>query len=438
MTPETTAEAAEAETPSATAGRVSQLRNGQAEGTHAPAREPRGLARRLFEKPYEFDFFQAVRLLHRIAPSKTPIGRGGPPGSEAVRFRVLNSLSFPPSAIHDLERPTGDDAVPVLTETFFGLTGPSGVLPRHYTELLMRLDRDPRSIERHALRDWFDLFNHRFISLFYRAWQKYRFYGDYGLHDSSRPDASPFADALLSFAGIGPPPLRNRLKVSVRRDGPGEGRVLARVDDLAILHFAGLFAHRPRSASGLESLAADYLRVPARVRQFVGQWLRLEPSNQTRLGGEGELGAQRLGVTTIVGERVWDVQSKARLRLGPLDYSQFQELLPDRAPIAQRKAFFLLCHLVRLYVGPGLDFDVQLVLKANEVPEYRLGDETGVGARLGWNVWVKSGPLGREPDDALFNAEDVTTVDPGPDDNPLGDDLLVSGWFDPVGDPRTR
>ena len=77
-----------------------------------------------------------------------------------------------------------------------------------------------------------------------------------------------------------------------------------------------------------------------------------------------------------------------------------------------RKAFFLLCHLVRLYVGPGLDFDVQLVLKADEVPEYRLGDESGVGARLGWNVWVRSRPLGRDPDDAAFEAEEVSAVDP--------------------------
>ena len=397
--------------------------------------EPRGLARRLFEKPFEFDFFQAVRLLHLIDPSRTPVGRGGPPTTEAVRFRALNSLSFPPSAIHNLERPTADEPVPVMTETFFGLTGPSGVLPRHYTELIMRLDRDARLPERHALRDWLDLFNHRLVSLFYRAWQKYRFYGDYGLGGTGRPDSTPFALAVLSLAGIGPTPMRNRMQVVVRRrDRPGGGRVLARVDDLVVLHFAGLFAHRPRSAAGLEALTSDYLRVPARVRQFQGQWLRLEPANQTRLGDLS--GGQRLGVSTVVGDRVWDVQSKVRLRIGPLKYAEFEELLPDRAPVSPRKAFFLLCHLVRLYLGPGLDFDAQLVLKADEVPEYRLGDESGVGGRLGWNLWVRSGPLGREPDDAIFDAEEVSAVDPGPDDESDGDEVQAAGWFGAGGHSR--
>jgi type VI secretion system protein ImpH len=400
-------------------------------GGDKPSGELQGLARRLFEKPFDFDFFQAVRLLHLIDPSRAAVGRGGPPGAEAVRFRTLNSLSFPPSAIHDLGRPGPDEPVPVLTQTFLGLTGPSGVLPRHYTELVMRLERDSRLPERNALRDWLDLFNHRMVSLFYRAWEKYRFYGAYGRGEADRPGSSPFAQALLSLAGLGLAPLRDRLGVAVRGPAGGEARVLARVDDLAVVHFAGLFAHRPRSAAGLQALVSDYLQSPVRVYQFQGQWLRLEPANQTRLGGAP--GGQGLGASTVVGERVWDVQSKIRLGLGPLSYAKFLELLPDRAPVPARKAFFLLCHLVRLYVGPGLDFDVQLVLPAGEVPEYRLGDESGVGARLGWNVWVHSLPLEREAGDAVFDAQEVSRLDPdldGCEPEPPGLGVVGhAGWF---------
>ncbi len=381
----------------------------------------------MFEKPYEFDFFQAVRLIHLIDPSKTAVGHGGPPLQEAVWFRALNSLSFPPSSIHDLERPTADVPVPVMTETFFGLTGPSGVLPRHYTELLMRLERDGRDEERLALRDWFDLFNHRLVSLFYRSWEKYRFYGAYGRGEAEEPESSPFAQAVLSLAGLGLPALRNRMQVAVRGERQGTSRTLSRVDDLAIVHFAGLFAHRPRSASGLQSLVSDYLRTAARVRQFQGQWLRLEPSSQTCLVETSA--AAWLGVSTVVGERVWDVQSKVRLRLGPLTYAEFVELLPDRAAVSSRKAFFLLCHLVRLYVGPGLDFDIQLVLRADQIPEYRLGDERNVGATLGWNVWVRSEPLGREGEDAIFDAEDVSMVEGGASGVGPVDVDSADGWF---------
>src|SRR5262245_21088531 len=121
------------------------------------------LDKRLFEEPYVFEFFQAVRLIRQIAQDKGVID----PQAEHVRFKVLPSLNFPPSSIHDLEAPTAEKPAR-MTVSFLGLTGPSGVLPRHYTELLMRLAREARGEERYALRDWLDLFNHRFLSLFYR------------------------------------------------------------------------------------------------------------------------------------------------------------------------------------------------------------------------------------------------------------------------------
>ncbi len=96
------------------------------------ASRPRHLHRhslaRLFEESYNFDFFQAVRLLHRLEPGRVRVGRNGPPQAEAVRFRARISLSFPPSAIYDLQRPTTSLPVPVMVQAFMGLTGPSGVL----------------------------------------------------------------------------------------------------------------------------------------------------------------------------------------------------------------------------------------------------------------------------------------------------------------------
>src|SRR5262249_12446260 len=126
------------------------------------------LERELFEEPYRFDFFQAVRLLGRLQPDRARVGHGGHPGREVARFRARQSLAFPPSSVHELERPKDPDGPPEMTVAFLGLTGPSGVLPRVYTELLMERrragDRTPTA--------FFDVFNHRAISLFYRAWEK--------------------------------------------------------------------------------------------------------------------------------------------------------------------------------------------------------------------------------------------------------------------------
>ena len=116
-----------------------------------------------------------------------------------------------------------------------------------------------------------------------------------------------------------------------------------------------------------------------------------------------------LGVDAIVGERVWDVQAKFRVRLGPLTYPQFLELLPDRAPERVRKTIFLVTQLARTYVGAEYDFDVQLVLRADAVPEVHFTD-AGVGPRLGWNMWTISEPPPAPLDDAVFEGEWVTRV----------------------------
>src|SRR5262245_42205571 len=114
--------------------------------------------------------------MQRLAVERVPVGLAGPPPREVVRFRALPSLEFPASMLYTLLPATAEQPLPTMLVTFLGLHGPSGVLPRHYTDMVLRLERERRGEERRALRDWFDLFNHRFISLFYRAWEKYRFW----------------------------------------------------------------------------------------------------------------------------------------------------------------------------------------------------------------------------------------------------------------------
>jgi type VI secretion system protein ImpH len=145
------------------------------------------------------------------------------------------------------------------------------------------------------------------------------------------------------------------------------------------------------------------------VRQFQGQWLPLTEDNRSRLGGAADANNQ-LGVNLVVGEHVWEVQGKFRVRVGPLREGQFLEFLPDRTPTARRKAFFVLVHLARLYAGPEWAFDVQLVLTAEEVRPCALGGEGGLGARLGWNTWLVSQEKLEDADDPVFEGEEVYFV----------------------------
>jgi type VI secretion system protein ImpH len=362
----------------------------------------------LWGEGYAFNFFQAVRLLQRLEPGRCPVGGPGPPAAEVVRFAAHLSLAFPPSQIYEIERA---GPVPRMVVAFMGLTGPSGVLPRHYTELLMRLEKEADWAERRALRAWLDLFNHRLISLFYRAWEKYRFYIPYERGEPRGDEPDAFTQSLLSLVGLGTPALRNRLRVSTREvvEGVRRERVAARLQDLALLYYSGYLAHRPRCAVALEALLRDYFQLPVQVRQFQGQWLLLGADNQSRLGEAAQ--ANALGVNVVAGERVWDVQCKIRVRIGPLRYHQFATFLPDRAPGGPPKSFFLLCHLVRLYAGPGLDFDVQLVLAAADVPDLQLAEANGRSPRLGWNTWVSAVKRSRHADDVVFEGQELVWLD---------------------------
>ncbi len=377
--------------------------------------DPRSVAARLFRQFYQFDFFQAVRILERLDSARVPVGRAGPPGQEVVRFKAHASLSFPPSSIANLVPPTAGVPVPAMTVPFLGLTGPSGVLPRHYTELLLRIEKELKTPEKYALRDWLDLFNHRLLSLFYRAWEKYRFDVTYGRR-AAGGESDLFSHVLLSLVGLGTPALQNRLRVVSCWDSGAQRkeRVLARVENLTLAYYGGLLAHRPRTAIGLEALLHDYFRLPVRVQQFQGHWVRLEESKQSRLGDPS--GYAVLGSNAVVGERVWDVQGKIRLCVGPLTYDQYRDLLPDREPFPERKSFFALAHMVRFYVGAELTFDVQLVLHPDEVPECQLAEGTADGPQLGWNTWLQSQSFADDVEDGVFDGEEVVWLNAAPAD----------------------
>jgi type VI secretion system protein ImpH len=371
---------------------------------------PPTLAQRLFQEGFAFDFFQAVRLLEKVSPGGRPVGHGNPPDQEAVRFRAHLSLAFPPSSVYDIEPPHADLAVPRMTVTFMGLTGPNGVLPRHYTELLLRLHNELKGPERRTLRDWLDLFNHRLISLFYRAWEKYRMWIPYERESYARPEPDTFTQALFSLVGLGTGHLRNRMRVAVKEvdeDGWPRQRVVARIDDLSLLYYAGIFAHRPRCAVSLELFLEDYFRLPVKVLQFQGKWLDLGAENQSRLGG-GMGFNNTLGEDLVVGDRVWDVQGKITVRLGPLTYAQFLEFLPDKTPTPSQKGYYLLTHLVRYYIGMELAYVVQLALKAEEVPPCRLPAGNAEGPQLGWTTWLFTTPrYPRDAEDCVLKGEET-------------------------------
>jgi type VI secretion system protein ImpH len=323
----------------------------------------------LFAEPYRFDFFQAVRLLERIYAMRRPVGHAAEPAREAVRFRTLTGLNFPASQIYALQ-PEGDDpdkpAPPQMTVAFMGLTGPSGVLPHPYTELLMERLRNKDK----ALIEFLDQFNHRVLSLFFRAWEKYRFpIGvERGLDDR-------FTEFLFDIVGLGTRGLRHRFNFA----------------DEGLLSYGGLIANKPHSASAMAGMMSDYFGVPTEIEQFKGQWLKLDPESTSRLGHANH----QLGVSTVVGSRVWDQQSKLRVKFGPLKFDQFIAFLPNGS------AFKPASELTQFFAGMELDFDIQLVLQKAQVPFCKLSRHAKPA--LGWTTWLKTKPFRQDDEQVVLN-----------------------------------
>lgn len=337
----------------------------------------------LDKEAYRFEFFQAVRLLERLLPRRAPVGRhDSTPGGEAVRFRTRPTLQFPASQVYEVTRTPEDEAPPEMSVAFMGLTGPSGVLPTHLTELVAERARAKDT----GLWDFLDLFSHRMVSLFYRAWERYRFTVAFerGKHDELTGD-------LFALVGMGTRGLRKRLGLP----------------DETLIYYGGLVAQRPHSGGAVESVLGDYFGVPARLEPFTGQWLKLDGESRTHLGAANS----QLGYSTVAGTRVWDAQSKFRVRFGPLKLKEFERLLPvfcqprqpsRITPLKPKQVERLLpagtdyaaaVSLGRLMAGAELDFDVRLVLKAPEVPDCVLGKGGQTSPRLGWTTWLKTQPF---------------------------------------------
>lgn len=325
----------------------------------------------LFAEGHSFDFFQAVRLLEIIHGNGSTSngerlvspGQGADPTKEIVHFRSAVKLDFPASDIDQVKRrkdiPQREQpkAPAEMTVNFLGLAGGLGALDIPITELV--LERTSHNDK--ALKDFLDIFNHRLVSLLYRIRKHHRV----GL-GSATPGDDQVARYLYSLIGMGTPRLQGRM----------------RIRDRALLYYAGILAQHPRSMAGLKRILSDYFQVEVETTQFVGKWCDLEESQWSTIGESGT--NQRLGRDTVVlGTHVWDQHARFEIQLGPLGLEDFESFLPTEW------RFGVLCDLVRFYVKDEFEFNVKLILKAEEIPSVELSSQPA----LSWTSWL--GPTRR-------------------------------------------
>ena len=321
----------------------------------------------LAAEPWRFDFFDTMRRIERqfarqslgiagatpsrqlgVAPQGLP--RIGDASSRAEEYVTLGQnpyFVFPASNLSDFTRaPNGRFDILVK---YLGLLGPQGALPLSTTEETYAWLRDRDD----AFPRFLDLFTHRFLQLFFRAWSDAR---PAAQHD--RPNEDRFIAYVGSAVGIGSQPYRD----------------LDSIADTGKLGYAGLLGAKAKSASRLRGAIRGLFHVEVEVEQFVGSRLELDPADRTLLG----TAMSGLGVDTMLGATYYSVQDKIRIRIFVIDLAHYARFLPD-GDLCEP-----LVDLVFFILGEELDWDVELAIPANAVLPARLG----ASSRLGWTSWL--------------------------------------------------
>lgn len=325
-----------------------------------------GALRELEAQPTRFTLFAALRLLEAAHADLPRLAESRKAADDPVRLAQPPHLFFAPCDVSDFE--TADRNRPRLKQFSFGMLGPNGALPLHLTEYAHERERqhdDP------TLADFINAFQHRLISLFYRAWAN----AD-PVTNFDRPHADRFATYIGAFLGTAPESLRGR-------DG---------VLDFAKLSRCGLFAPQARSAEGLEAILTDYFELPISIKSFVGAWLQIPAEAYCRLGGERDYAL--LGSGATLGKASWQCQHKFEIAIGPLNLAQYSDFLPGSRALRELRA------LVRFYTNDEWSWQARLLLRDVEVPGVALGRQ----GLLGWTTWMSNKP--RMADDVVLQGDD--------------------------------
>jgi len=316
----------------------------------------------LRERPYAYDFFEAMRRIECAWPTLPRLGTATRPADEPVRLGQKPSLDFPPSMLAEVAALDGNRLK--ILSYFFGLFGSQGPLPLHLTEYVYDRAANARDT---TLTAFADVFHHRMHELFYRAWANVR-----PTVHFDRPEQDRFASYVAALAGLASPALQHS----------------DAWPDRAKLYFSGTLAAGAKTRAGLETLLTEYLGLPVRVHECVGEWLSIVEDERMRLGEP----TASLG-RSVLGANVWSAQHKLRIAIGPVEVGDLLQYLPGSPSLARLRA------AVMNYFGFEYAWDLQFIVRRARLP----GTQLGQFGHLGWTSWTAPPRDGADIDDVIID-----------------------------------
>jgi len=308
------------------------------------------LIRELLDRPREFSFVQAVRLLGSIG-GQEGAGLMHPEPEKGIRFRPKLSLDFPPTDLDDVELLDGGSGRYLVTATFLGLYGTSSPLPAFYTEEFF----DDEYEDIHSTRDFLDIFHTALYRLFFNTSTRYHL--PYKVVEETD---HAVIDRLYSLLGFGTPELRKSLPESYYP-----------------LRHLGIFSQYPRSAAALRCLVSDIIgEKDVEIEQCRPSRATIPIDQRCRLGKN----ANQLGRDCYTGSTIASRSGAFRIEIGPIEPATFQRLLPGTTAAA------VLSQEVKLFIDQPFTWDMALHVRNDTAMKCRLGRD--IWNRLGVDAWI--------------------------------------------------
>jgi type VI secretion system protein ImpH len=310
-------------------------------------------------EPWKYGFYALVRRLSAHHPQSPAIGHAKRPQQEVVKLGQTSSLVFSPREIAQIEQKNHQTQIRLFG---LGMLGPNGPLPTHYTETV-REARDTR--QDHTIANFLDMFHHRFMTHFYRAW-----YQSQSATTLDRKENEIFTRYVAWLGG-------DEVEEAAQTKLPTHTRWA----------FLAQRIRQARNPDGMTSALSFFFQVPVHLTEYQLNWIDLPLADQTRLSAPQE--SSILGVGAVLGQKIPDRQSRFRLVIGPLSLEQYLLLTPQG--VNGLCDLPILRDAVRSFIGLEYDWEVELLIQAEEAPATQLGSSH----QLGWSTWLGNAPASK-------------------------------------------
>ncbi|UNK24757.1 type VI secretion system baseplate subunit TssG [Yersinia intermedia] len=322
----------------------------------------------LAAKPEHHGLFHLLRYIDARSGQPYLLGRAPLPRYEILRLGQKPQLFFIPTTLAEIS-PRSDTQLYEVSIFNFGLFGPDGPLPLHLTEFVHERIQ-------HYQDDTFlaftNLFHHRLITLFYRAWADTQ-----PTVSLDRPDNTRFDNYFSNLIGTGQPALQERDSINVH----------------AKYFMAGHLIRHSRDPEGLGKILRHYFKVPVHIVENVPHWLSVEKCERARL--QAGRNTARLGESAFLGVAVRDIQHKFRIELGPMSQQDYDHFLPGSAYCEKLRDW------VRQYIGIEFVWELRLIL----AKEALQGTQVGGTQRLGLSSWLNHAQPKHDVSDLTYSPE---------------------------------